>query len=89
METQLEASINEILEQKQHLEDIVTPIFTKMATPRKFGIKSGLNVRNMVTEADLTLGQQIQHSDDVLQNCALETYTASLTSVTPISLIKS
>ncbi|ELK27785.1 Sodium/hydrogen exchanger 11 [Myotis davidii] len=33
LETQLEASINEIFEQKQQLEDIVTPIFTKMATP--------------------------------------------------------
>uniref|UniRef100_G1PUE7 Ankyrin repeat domain 45 n=1 Tax=Myotis lucifugus TaxID=59463 RepID=G1PUE7_MYOLU len=44
LETQLEASsINEIFEQKQQLEDIVTPIFTKMATPRKFGIKSDLN----------------------------------------------
>ncbi|EPQ08662.1 Ankyrin repeat domain-containing protein 45 [Myotis brandtii] len=35
LETQLEASINEIFEQKQQLEDIVTPIFTKMATPRQ------------------------------------------------------
>ncbi|XP_032174645.1 ankyrin repeat domain-containing protein 45 isoform X1 [Mustela erminea] len=33
LETNLEASINEIFEQKQQLEDIVTPIFTKMATP--------------------------------------------------------
>ncbi|XP_026942096.1 sodium/hydrogen exchanger 11 isoform X2 [Sagmatias obliquidens] len=34
LETHLEASINELFEQKQQLEDIVTPIFTKMATPR-------------------------------------------------------
>ncbi|XP_066887546.1 sodium/hydrogen exchanger 11 isoform X4 [Kogia breviceps] len=33
LETHLEASINELFEQKQQLEDIVTPIFTKMATP--------------------------------------------------------
>ncbi|XP_025286077.1 ankyrin repeat domain-containing protein 45 isoform X5 [Canis lupus dingo] len=33
LETHLEASINELSEQKQQLEDIVTPIFTKMATP--------------------------------------------------------
>ncbi|KAF5916633.1 hypothetical protein HPG69_005428, partial [Diceros bicornis minor] len=33
LETHLEASINEIFEQKQQLEDTVTPIFTKMATP--------------------------------------------------------
>ncbi|XP_014708368.1 ankyrin repeat domain-containing protein 45 isoform X1 [Equus asinus] len=35
LETHLEASINEIFEQKQQLEDIVTPILTKMATPRQ------------------------------------------------------
>ncbi|XP_014638743.1 PREDICTED: ankyrin repeat domain-containing protein 45 [Ceratotherium simum simum] len=34
LETHLEASINEIFEQKQQLEDTVTPIFTKMATPQ-------------------------------------------------------
>ncbi|EPY90139.1 ankyrin repeat domain-containing protein 45-like protein [Camelus ferus] len=34
LETHLEASIKEVFEQKQQLEDIVTPIFTKMATPR-------------------------------------------------------
>ncbi|XP_045839643.1 ankyrin repeat domain-containing protein 45 [Meles meles] len=42
LETNLEASINEIFEQKQQLEDIVTPIFTKMATPRH--VKSGKSV---------------------------------------------
>ncbi|KAM9612644.1 ankyrin repeat domain-containing protein 45 isoform 2-T2 [Trichechus inunguis] len=45
LETHLEASINELFEQKQQLEDIVTPIFTKMSTPRKFCIKNYLNVR--------------------------------------------
>ncbi|XP_015100565.2 ankyrin repeat domain-containing protein 45 isoform X2 [Vicugna pacos] len=35
LETHLEASIKEVFEQKQQLEDIVTPIFTKMATPRQ------------------------------------------------------
>ncbi|XP_032949736.1 ankyrin repeat domain-containing protein 45 isoform X3 [Rhinolophus ferrumequinum] len=45
LETHLEASINELFEQKQQLEDIVTPIFIKMTTPRKFCIKSVLNVR--------------------------------------------
>nr|XP_008509349.1 PREDICTED: ankyrin repeat domain-containing protein 45 isoform X1 [Equus przewalskii] len=35
LETHLEASINEIFEQKQQLEDIVTPILTKMAPPRQ------------------------------------------------------
>ncbi|XP_029790826.1 ankyrin repeat domain-containing protein 45 isoform X1 [Suricata suricatta] len=33
LETHLGATISELLEQKQQLEDIVTPIFTKMATP--------------------------------------------------------
>ncbi|KFO28490.1 Sodium/hydrogen exchanger 11 [Fukomys damarensis] len=32
LETHPEASINELFEQRQNLEDIVTPIFTKMAT---------------------------------------------------------
>ncbi|XP_058166128.1 ankyrin repeat domain-containing protein 45 [Dasypus novemcinctus] len=35
LETHLEASINEILEQKEQLEIIVTPIFTKMSTTRQ------------------------------------------------------
>ncbi|XP_006063707.3 ankyrin repeat domain-containing protein 45 isoform X1 [Bubalus bubalis] len=42
LETHLEASINELFEQKQQLEDIVTPIFTKMATPRQ--VKSAKSV---------------------------------------------
>ncbi|XP_045694599.1 ankyrin repeat domain-containing protein 45 [Phyllostomus hastatus] len=35
LETHLEASISELVEQRQQLEDIVTPIFIKMATPRQ------------------------------------------------------
>ncbi|XP_033617989.1 ankyrin repeat domain-containing protein 45 isoform X3 [Fukomys damarensis] len=35
LETHPEASINELFEQRQNLEDIVTPIFTKMATSRQ------------------------------------------------------
>ncbi|XP_030743626.2 ankyrin repeat domain-containing protein 45 [Echinops telfairi] len=35
LETHLEASISELLEQKQLLEDIVTPIFTKISAPRQ------------------------------------------------------
>ncbi|XP_039098300.1 ankyrin repeat domain-containing protein 45 isoform X2 [Hyaena hyaena] len=42
LETHLEATISELLEQKQQLEDIVTPIFTKMATPRQ--VKSAKSV---------------------------------------------
>ncbi|XP_066111211.1 ankyrin repeat domain-containing protein 45 [Saccopteryx bilineata] len=42
LETHLEASINELLEQKQQLEEIVTPIFTKMTTPRQ--VKSAKSV---------------------------------------------
>ncbi|XP_044904761.1 ankyrin repeat domain-containing protein 45 isoform X1 [Felis catus] len=42
LETHLEASLSELLEQKQQLEDIVTPIFTKMATPRQ--VKSAKSV---------------------------------------------
>ena len=45
LETHVEASISELVEQKQQLEDIVTPIFIKMATPRELWIKSSLNVR--------------------------------------------
>ncbi|XP_023405046.1 ankyrin repeat domain-containing protein 45 isoform X1 [Loxodonta africana] len=45
LETHLEGSINEVFEQKQQLEDIVAPIFTKISAPRKFCIKNGLNVR--------------------------------------------
>ncbi|XP_012658044.1 ankyrin repeat domain-containing protein 45 [Otolemur garnettii] len=39
LESHLEASVNEIFEQKQQLEDIVTPILTKMTMPRQ--VKSG------------------------------------------------
>ncbi|XP_045308834.1 ankyrin repeat domain-containing protein 45 isoform X2 [Leopardus geoffroyi] len=42
LETHLEASVSELLEQKQQLEDTVTPIFTKMATPRQ--VKSAKSV---------------------------------------------
>ncbi|KAM6165327.1 ankyrin repeat domain-containing protein 45 [Erethizon dorsatum] len=35
LETHPEASINELFEQRQNLEDIVTPILTKMATSRQ------------------------------------------------------
>ncbi|XP_006892744.1 PREDICTED: ankyrin repeat domain-containing protein 45 [Elephantulus edwardii] len=34
LEAHLDASISELFEQKKHLEDIVTPIFTKISTPR-------------------------------------------------------
>ena len=39
----------------------------------------------MVTEGYLTQGgdHTIQYTDDVLQNCTLETYVILLTSVTP------
>ena len=43
-------------------------------------------------EGDLTLGGDFRHptqySQDVLQNCVLETYTILLTNVTPINSIK-
>lgn len=42
LETHLEAPINELFEQKQQLEDIVTPIFTKMAALRQ--VKSAKSV---------------------------------------------
>ena len=44
----------------------------------------------MATEGDLTLGGKhtIQYTDDVLQNCTLETDIILLTNLTPISLIK-
>ena len=44
----------------------------------------------MVTEGDLTLGSEhsIQYTDDVLQNCALETYVILLANVTPRNSIK-
>ncbi|XP_077013115.1 ankyrin repeat domain-containing protein 45 [Tamandua tetradactyla] len=42
LETHLDASINELLEQKEQLEIIMTPIFTKMATPRQ--VKSAKSV---------------------------------------------
>ncbi|KAM5295410.1 ankyrin repeat domain-containing protein 45 [Glossophaga mutica] len=35
LETHPEASVSELVEQKQQLEDIVTPILIKMATPRQ------------------------------------------------------
>ncbi|XP_054975810.1 ankyrin repeat domain-containing protein 45 [Sorex araneus] len=35
LDTHLQASIKEIYEQKQHLEDIVTPIYTKMSQARQ------------------------------------------------------
>ncbi|XP_023566088.1 ankyrin repeat domain-containing protein 45 [Octodon degus] len=35
LETHPDASINELFEQRQNLEDIVTPIFTKMAASRQ------------------------------------------------------
>uniref|UniRef100_H0VH67 Uncharacterized protein n=1 Tax=Cavia porcellus TaxID=10141 RepID=H0VH67_CAVPO len=38
LETHPEASINELFEQRQNLEDIVTPVFTKMATSLHFTI---------------------------------------------------
>lgn len=41
----------------------------------------------MVTEEDQTLGseQTIKYTEDVLQNCVLETYITVLTNVTPIN----
>ena len=44
----------------------------------------------MVIEGDLTWGGEhtIQYTDDVLQNCILETYIILLTYVTPINSIK-
>ena len=43
----------------------------------------------MVMEGDLTWGGEhtIQHTDNVLKNCAPETYMILLTSVSPINLI--
>ncbi|XP_006153410.2 ankyrin repeat domain-containing protein 45 [Tupaia chinensis] len=42
LETHPEAPIDELFEQRQQLEEIVTPIFTKMATPRQ--VKSAKSV---------------------------------------------
>ena len=44
----------------------------------------------MVMEGDLTWGGEhtIQYTDEVLQNCARETYIILLTNVTPINSIK-
>ena len=44
----------------------------------------------MVMEGDLTCGGEhtIQYTDDVLQNCTLETCTILLTNVTSINSIK-
>uniref|UniRef100_A0A5F9D8V8 Uncharacterized protein n=1 Tax=Oryctolagus cuniculus TaxID=9986 RepID=A0A5F9D8V8_RABIT len=42
LETHADASVNELFEQRQQLEDIVTPILTKMATPRQ--VKSAKSV---------------------------------------------
>ena len=44
----------------------------------------------MIMEGDLPLGGEhtIQYTDDVLENCALETYIIVLTNVTPINSIK-
>ena len=44
----------------------------------------------MVTEGDFTLGGEhtIQYTDDVLQNCTLETYIILLTNVTPVYSMK-
>ena len=41
-------------------------------------------------EGDLTGGREhtIQYTDDVLQNCTLETYIILLTTITPINSIK-
>ena len=43
----------------------------------------------MVIEEDLTSGGEhtIQYTDDISQNCSLETYIILLTNVTPINLI--
>lgn len=39
---------------------------------------------------DLTLGNErtMQYTDDILQNCTVETYIILLTNVTPINVIK-
>ena len=44
----------------------------------------------MFMEGDLTWGSghTIQYTDDVLQNCALETYITLLNNVIPINSIK-
>ena len=44
----------------------------------------------MVTEGDQTLGggHTIQYTDDMLQNCAPETYVTLLTNITPVNSIK-
>ena len=41
----------------------------------------------MVIKEDLTWGGQhtVQYTDDVLQNCILETYIILLTNVTPVN----
>ena len=43
----------------------------------------------MVMEGDLILGGKysMQYTDDVLQNCTLETYIILLANVTPINII--
>ncbi|XP_055963356.1 ankyrin repeat domain-containing protein 45 [Sorex fumeus] len=43
LDTHLQASIKEIYEQKQHLEDIVTPIYTKMSLARQVRSAKSVN----------------------------------------------
>ncbi|XP_008577482.1 PREDICTED: ankyrin repeat domain-containing protein 45 [Galeopterus variegatus] len=43
LETHSEASINELFEQRQQLEDIVTPILTKMSIPRQVKSAKSIN----------------------------------------------
>ena len=44
----------------------------------------------MVTEGDLTVGGEytIQYADDILWNCAPDSYIILLTTVTPINSLK-
>ncbi|KAM6217271.1 ankyrin repeat domain-containing protein 45 [Rhynchocyon petersi] len=55
LDTHVDAPINELLEQKQHLEDIVTPIFTKISTPRKFCVNSVFNARKVKIRFDVII----------------------------------
>lgn len=64
-----------------------------MVTGRQRGwgeIEEGQGGQIYILMEDLTLGNErtMQYTDDILQNCTVETYIILLTNVTPINLIK-
>ena len=80
-------AINE--QDKQKLRDTDNSIVVTRGKGGKRRQKRVKGVKYMVT-GDFTLGVEytMQHTDDVLQNCTLETYIIILTNVTLINLIK-